>query len=109
MKRESTDDKPWVSIHDKHGDPEGHIMGNEKGLKELRDRIDEALESGVGLCRNLDCDFNSVKLMEEDPRVTSEPMTIKGKAMSYGFLAIIAICLLIFGFGLLKLCEALNQ
>jgi hypothetical protein len=84
-------------------------MGNEKGLKELRDRIDEALESGVGLCQNLDCDFNSVKLVEEDPRGTLEAETLKDKGIKYGCLTIIATCLLIFGFGLLKLWEALTQ
>ena len=60
--------KPRVAVHERYGDIEGHILGNAEGLQQLKDRIDEALQSGVGLSRDLDSDFNSVLLLDTHPR-----------------------------------------
>ena len=73
MEEHSTEGKPWVAIHAEYGDIEGHILGNASGLQELKDRIDEALQTGVGLSRHLDCDFNSVMLLDTHPRHTKIP------------------------------------
>ena len=73
MEEHSTEGKPWVVIHQEYGDIEGHILGNARGLQELKDRIDEALQTGVGLSRHLDCDFNSVILLDAHPRDTKRP------------------------------------
>ena len=53
MEEHSKEGKPWVAIHEEYGDIEGHILGNASGLQELKDRIDEALQTGVGLSRHL--------------------------------------------------------
>ena len=108
MKNESADEKPWVAVYDRYGDPEGNIKGNREGLIELRKRIDQAIESGEGLCEDLVCDFNSVKVCEENPIGTLEPDTMKDKAMMYGCLGGAVICASIFIFGLVKIWEALN-
>ncbi|MGJ8649662.1 MAG: hypothetical protein ACSHX4_04830 [Opitutaceae bacterium] len=101
-------DRPWLRIHDDWGDLEGHISGNKQGLEALKKKIDQALDEGVGLMEDFDCDFNSVAVRETKEDDT-RPDTVGIKLLKGGFLTIIATCLLIFGFGLLKLWEALTQ
>ena len=109
MKNESEDEKLWVAVYDRYGDPEGNIKGNREGLLELKKRIDQALESGEGLCEELVCDFNSVQISEENPIGALEEDTMKDRAMMFGCLGLAVICLAIFIFGLISIWKLLNQ
>jgi hypothetical protein len=100
-------DRPWLRVHDDWGDPEGHITGNRQGLEALKAKIDQALDEGVGLMEDFDCDFNSVAVRETKEEDT-RPDTIGTKLLKGGCLIVIASCVLIFGFGLINLWEALS-
>ena len=101
------DNKPWVRIHDGWGDPEGHISGNREGLKELKKKIDQALNHEVGLMEDFDCDFNSVALRETKENKVEQNST-KDRVMQFGCLAIIVIVLLSCGIGICKVIEILR-
>jgi hypothetical protein len=53
--------KPWVTTADEYGDPTGTLAGNEKGLKLLKEKIDEALIHGKASCEGMDADFIEIK------------------------------------------------
>ena len=91
----NTPNQPWVRVEYKDSNPS--IKGNAEGLKYLRDKIDEALESKHAFMEDFDSDIDQIEVTDDYPE--------KGK----GFLGRLfgwvcgVIALLIFVLGLIVL------
>lgn len=91
----NTPDQPWVRVEYEDRNPS--IKGNAEGLKYLRDKIDEALESKHALMEDFDSDIDQIEVTDDYPE--------KGKgwvSRIFGWVGGI-IVLLIFALGLIML------
>ena len=105
-----TEEKPtaWFTIYDKYGDEDGTLYGNKEGLQKIKESIDEALIEGVSkLDESIDCDFIEVRLKKKKPEEELEKETMKDQAMKYGCMACGLLLVVVFGFGIKGIIQAL--
>ena len=61
----NTPDQPWVRVEYEDRNPS--IKGNAEGLKYLRDKIDEALESKHAFMEDFDSDIDQIEVTDDYP------------------------------------------
>jgi len=97
------ENKPWLAIHDRYGDPDSCISGDKEGLSILRDAIKKAMETGevIKLPDSVDADFESVRVAEICDRHIQP--TRKDKLRDSGCLLVLAVIILVLVLGLMSL------
>jgi hypothetical protein len=67
-------DKPWIAHGSEWAEHEDYLIGNREGLSRLRDAIDDAIKTGVGVTKieDVHIEFVGVKVVEKDPRIVND-------------------------------------
>ena len=87
------------------GNDEDFIVGSPDGLRELRDHIDEAIQSGASIIQNTQIEIIGVRCSKSLSNVPPKSQSWELTLNQFGYFALVFAILALAAYGVIALCR----